>query len=159
MEIKDYITMLRRWAWLLGIGLVLGALSGFLVSIFQTPIYQASTRILVLRASQAEKNTDTYLSDQQLVQTYIQLLTTRPVLEGASNLLGFKVNASQISVQQICDVQAIQLTVQDADPQRAADIANIMVQVLTTKMRLFKQAVIHKQSKAFRRKLRRLKIK
>lgn len=130
MEIKDYITMLRRWAWLLGIGLVLGALSGFLVSIFQTPIYQASTRILVLRASQAEKNTDTYLSDQQLVQTYIQLLTTRPVLEGASNLLGFKVNASQISVQQIRDVQAIQLTVQDADPQRAADIANIMVQVL-----------------------------
>lgn len=130
MEIKDYLTMLRRWAWLLGIGLALGVLSGFLVTIFQTPIYQASTRILVLRASQAEKNTDTYLSDQQLVQTYIQLLTTRPVLEGASELLGFKVSASQISVQQIRDVQAIQLTVQDADPQRAADIANIMVRVL-----------------------------
>ncbi|MCE9644880.1 MAG: polysaccharide biosynthesis tyrosine autokinase [Chloroflexi bacterium] len=130
MEIKDYITMIRRWAWLLGIGLVVGALGGFLVSIFQTPIYQASTRILVLRASQAEKNTDTYLSDQQLVQTYIQLLTTRPVLEGASALLGFNVDGSQISVSQIRDVQAIQLTVQDANPQRAADIANIMVQVL-----------------------------
>ena len=95
MEIKDYLTMARRWAWLLIIGLFLGALGGFLGSIFQTPIYQASTRILVLRATQAEKNTDTYLSDQQLVQTYIQLLTTRPVLESASSLLGYPVRASQ----------------------------------------------------------------
>ena len=136
MEIKDYITMVRRWAWLLATGLVVGALGGFLVSIFQTPIYQASTRILVLRASQAEKNTDTYLSDQQLVQTYIQLLTTRPVLEGASALLGFDVSGSQVSVQQIRDVQAIQLTVEDANPQRAADIANILVQVLITQNEL-----------------------
>jgi succinoglycan biosynthesis transport protein ExoP len=130
MEIKDYITLVRRWALLLVTGLVVGALVGFFGSLFQTPIYQASTRILVLRASQSEKNTDTYLSDQQLVQTYIQLLTTRPVLEGASALLGFNVKASQIKVQQIQDIQAIQLTVEDSNPQRAADIANIMVQVL-----------------------------
>lgn len=130
MEIKDYLTMARRWAWLLIIGLFLGALGGFLGSIFQTPIYQASTRILVLRATQAEKNTDTYLSDQQLVQTYIQLLTTRPVLESASSLLGYPVRASQVSVQQISGMQAIQLTVKDPDPQRTADIANILVQVL-----------------------------
>ena len=130
MEIKDYLTIARRWAWLLAAGLILGALGGFLGSIFQTPVYQASTRILVLRASQAEKNTDTYLSDQQLVQTYIQLLTTRPVLESASDLLGFNVNASQISVQQINGMQAIKLTVEDGNPQRAADIANILVRVL-----------------------------
>ena len=130
MEIKDYITMVRRWAWLLAAGLALGMAGGFLGSIFQTPIYQASTRVLVLRASQAEKNTDTYLGDQQLVQTYIQLLTTRPVLEGASAQLGFDVKASQVYVNQIRDMQAIQLTVEDSDPQRAADIANILVQVL-----------------------------
>jgi capsular exopolysaccharide synthesis family protein len=130
MEIKDYITMVRRWAWLLITGLALGVLGGFLGSIFQTPIYQTSTRILVLRASQSEKTTDTYLSDQQLVQTYIQLLTTRPVLEGASKLLGFDVKSSQISVQQINNVQAFQLTVEDPNPQRAVDIANILVKVL-----------------------------
>ncbi len=96
MEIKDYITMVRRWAWLLAAGLALGMAGGFLGSIFQTPIYQASTRVLVLRASQAEKNTDTYLGDQQLVQTYIQLLTTRPVLEGASAQLGFDVKMGYV---------------------------------------------------------------
>ncbi|MBI5352695.1 MAG: polysaccharide biosynthesis tyrosine autokinase [Chloroflexi bacterium] len=130
MEIKDYLSMARRWAWLLIIGLVLGAAGGFVGSIFQTPVYQASTQILVLRASQTDQNTDTYLSDQQLVQTYIQLLTTRPVLDGASALLGYGVNKSQVTVSQIGTMQAIKLTVEDGDPQRAADIANILVQVL-----------------------------
>jgi succinoglycan biosynthesis transport protein ExoP len=130
MELKDYFSMARRWAWLLSLGLILGAMVGGLVSLYQEPVYQASTRILVMRAPQ-EKTTDyTYLSDMQLVQTYVQLLTTRPVLESASVQLGFLVDASQISVQQLRDTQAIKLTVEDENPQRAADIANIMVQVL-----------------------------
>jgi polysaccharide biosynthesis transport protein len=130
MEIKFYLTLVRRWAWLLVLGLILGALTGFLGSIFQTPIYQTSTRILVLRASQQEKNTDSYLSDQQLVQTYIQLLGTRPVLEGTSLLVGYNVHSSQVTVSQIRDMQAIQVTVEDPNPQHAADIANTLVQVL-----------------------------
>jgi len=130
MELKDYFSMARRWAWLLTLGLILGAMGGLLGSIFQTPIYEASTRILVMRAPQ-EKTTDyTYLSDQQLVQTYIQLLTTRPVLESVSVRLGSMVDSGQVDVEQIRDTQAIQLTVEDETPQRAADIANILVQVL-----------------------------
>jgi len=130
MELKDYLTMIRRWAWLLGLGVLLGTVTGVVVSLFQTPIYEATTRIMVMRAPQ-EKNSDyTYLSDQQLLQTYIQLLTTRPVIEGASAKLGFAVDRNQISVQQIRDTQAIQLAVRDASAQRASDIANILVQVL-----------------------------
>ena len=117
MELRDYLAMARRWAWLLAIGLVLGAVVGVLLSLYQSPAYRASTRILVLRAPQ-EKTTDyTYLSDQQLVQTYIQLLTTRPVLENASARLGYWVSSNQVSVQQIRDTQAIQLAVEDEDPQ------------------------------------------
>lgn len=130
MELKDYFSLVRRWVWLLALGLVLGAMVGVLISVFQSPVYRASTRILVMRAPQ-EKTTDyTYLSDQQLVQTYMQLLTTRPVLENASGMLGFNVSTAQISVQQIRDTQAIQLTVEDQDAQRASNIANILVQVL-----------------------------
>jgi succinoglycan biosynthesis transport protein ExoP len=130
MEIKYYFSLLRRWAWLLVLGLFLGALGGFLGSIFQTPIYKASTRILVLRSSQQEKNADTYLSDQQLVQVYIQLLSTSPVLDGASDLLGYDVASSQVVVQQIGSMQAIQVIVEDPNPQHTADIANTLVKVL-----------------------------
>jgi capsular exopolysaccharide synthesis family protein len=130
MEIKLYLTMARRWAWLLITGLVLGAMVGLVVSILQSPVYQASTRILVMRAPQEKTNDYTYLSDQQLVQTYIQLLTTQPVLQKTSETLGSAVKASQVTVDQIGDTQAIQVTVEDENPQRASDIANILVQVL-----------------------------
>lgn len=130
ISIKNILALVRRRVWLLATGLILGALGGFLISIFQTPIYSASTSILVLRSSQAEKNTDNYLGDQQLAQTYIQLLVSRPVIDGVSGLLGFEVEESQISVKQIPNVQAIQLTVEDRSPERAANIANTLVQVL-----------------------------
>ncbi len=130
MEIKLYLAMARKWAWLLVLGLVLGAAGGFVFSSTQTPTYQASTRILVMRAPQ-EKNSDyTYLTDQQLVQNYIQILTTSAVMDEASAGLGFEVSSKQVKVQQISATQAIQLTVEDENPQRASDIANILVQVL-----------------------------
>ncbi|MEW5828425.1 MAG: polysaccharide biosynthesis tyrosine autokinase [Chloroflexota bacterium] len=130
MEIKLYLGMARKWAWLLVLGLVLGAAGGFVFSSTQTPTYQASTRILVMRAPQ-EKNSDyTYLTDQQLVQNYIQILTTSAVMGEASAELGFEVSSKQVKVQQISNTQAIQLTVEDESPQRASDIANILVEVL-----------------------------
>ena len=130
MELRQYLILLRRWAWLLILGLVLGAAGGYLGSIYQTPIYQASTKLLVMRATQERTSEFTYLSDQQLVQTYIQLLTTQSVLDGASQQLNYEINPDQVSVQQIRDTQIIQVTVEDADPQRAAAIANTLVEVL-----------------------------
>ncbi|HSB01037.1 MAG TPA: polysaccharide biosynthesis tyrosine autokinase, partial [Anaerolineales bacterium] len=130
MEIKDYLTMIRRWAWLLGLGLLLGIVTGVLISVLQTPIYEASTRVMVMRAPQQKSSDYTYLSDQQLVQTYIQLITTRPVIEAASAKLGFAVDRSQITVRQSGETQMIQLTVRNESAQRASDIANILIQVL-----------------------------
>lgn len=130
MEIKTYFAIARRWAWLLITGLALGALAGLIGSVLQSPAYQASTRILVMRAPQEKTSDYTFLSDQQLVQTYIQLLTTKPVLEKASETLGSPVSKGQVTVQQIGDTQTIQVTVEDETPQRASDIANILVQVL-----------------------------
>ncbi|MEW5939812.1 MAG: polysaccharide biosynthesis tyrosine autokinase [Chloroflexota bacterium] len=130
MELKDYLAIVRRWAWLLALGFVAGAILGGVASFFQSPVYEASTRVLVMRAP-LEKTTDyTYLSDQQLVQSYIQLLTTRPVIEGASTTLGYEIDPEQIDVEQIRDTQAIQLKVEDGDPRRAADTANVLIQVL-----------------------------
>ncbi|MDD2923359.1 MAG: GNVR domain-containing protein, partial [Anaerolineales bacterium] len=130
MEIKIYLSMARRWAWLLVTGVALGALAGLVISILQSPVYQASTRILVMRAPQEQTTDYTYLSDQQLVQTYMQLLTTQPVLQKTSEILGTSVSAEQVKVQQIGDTQTIQVTVEDETPRRASDIANVLVQVL-----------------------------
>ena len=42
MELKQYLSIVRRWSWLLILGLILGASGGFFGSNYQTPVYQAS---------------------------------------------------------------------------------------------------------------------
>ena len=130
MELKQYIQIVRRWIWLLVLGLALGAGAGYYGSNLQEPVYQASTRALVMRAPQERSSDLTYLSDQQLVQTYVQLLNTQPVRDGASERLGYPVAKSQVRVQQARDTQIIEVIIEDQDPARTAEIANVLVDVL-----------------------------
>jgi succinoglycan biosynthesis transport protein ExoP len=130
MELKQYLQIVRRWAWLLILGLILGGVGGYAGSRMQEPVYQASTRALVMKAPQEKTSDLSYLSDQQLVQTYVQLLDTQPVRDGASERLGYGVKKSQIKVQQTRDTQIIEVIVEDQNSQRAADIANVLVKVL-----------------------------
>ncbi len=130
MELKQYFQIVRRWAWLLILGLILGATGGYVGSRMQEPVYQAATRALVMRAPQEKSSDLSYLSDQQLVQTYVQLLNTQPVRDGAAKRLGYDVKSTQIKVQQTRDTQIIEVIIEDQNPQRAADIANVLVDVL-----------------------------
>lgn len=130
MEIKFYIAIIKRWAWLLAAGVILGAIFGYAASLLETPVYQASTKALVMRPSQGSNTELAYLSDQQIIQTFMQLLTTRPVVEAASQIVGFPINGGSIRVQQVRDTQVIQVMVDDTDPSRAALIANVLLDVL-----------------------------
>ncbi len=130
MELKYYISILKRWAWLLILGLILGAAGGYGGSLYQTAVYQTSTRVLVMSAPQQSSSDLTYLNEQQLTQTYMQLLTTTPILGGTSERLGYSVSAKQIKVQQSQGTQIIEIAVEDTDPQQAVDIANTLVTIL-----------------------------
>jgi capsular polysaccharide biosynthesis protein len=127
MELKQFFILLGRWFWLLLLGLVLGAASGILISRFQTPVYQATAKILVMRVPDSSASGLAYLGDQQLAQTFIELITTRPVLDATSNQLGFTVDSSQIQIQQSTNSQIINVIAKADDPQQSALIANAIV--------------------------------
>jgi capsular exopolysaccharide synthesis family protein len=129
MELKQYLMLLRHWAWLLILGLVLGAGAGYGVAYYQTPVYQASTKILIMRAPEDATLVLSTLTDQQYSQTFTELLVTRPVIDATTERLGYRVSAGQIDVQRVRDAQIIEVTVTDSNPQRAAEIANTLVSV------------------------------
>ena len=133
MELKLILILARRWAWLLILGLLLGGAGAYFVSQRQQPIYVASTKILVTQAPRSSVAEVQVLNERDLTQTYIELLVTRPVIEETSERLGFNVHSSQISARRIGSTGLLEVTVRDALPGRAADIANEVVEVLISR--------------------------
>jgi non-specific protein-tyrosine kinase len=132
MELKQYMALAQRWAWLLILGLVFGALGGYLGSRFQHPVYQGETKVMITRSASQDQASDVtaYLSGQQLTSTYVQLLTTDAVLNIASDRLGYKLDPDQVTATVVRDTQIIDIKAEDTDPERAAAIASMLVTVL-----------------------------
>lgn len=129
VELKQYIYLLRKWLWLFLIGGLLGCAAGYLFSLYQPTIYETSTKILVSRAIDQDNQTYYFFNELQLAKTYAQLINTGLILQNLNQELGFEVGKDQISVRQVEDSLLLEITVRDSDPERAARIANTLVEV------------------------------
>lgn len=127
MELRQLFTLVKRWYWLLILGLVVGVASGFLISRIQKPVYEATTKVLILHEPQQSTSTLAYLTEDQLIQTFASLITIQPVLNAVSAQLGYQVFPTQIQIQTITNTQIVKIIVDDQSPQRSAKIANALV--------------------------------
>jgi capsular exopolysaccharide synthesis family protein len=128
-ELRQNIYLLRKWLWLFLIGALLGCAAGYLFSLYQPTIYETSTKILVSRAIDQDSQTYYFFNELQLAKTYAQLINTGLILENLNQELGFEVGKDQISVKQVEDSLLLEITVRDGNPERAARIANTLVEV------------------------------
>ncbi len=130
MEIRQYFYLVRKWAWLLILGVLIGAGVAYFLSARQPALYQASTRVMVMRAPDTQiQEYSSVWSDIQLAKTYSQLITTGPVLSALSEKLGYNVSGGQIRSTQVPDSFILDIVVRDYNPQRVAEIANSLVGV------------------------------
>lgn len=127
MDLKQLIVMVKRWYWILILGIALGAAGGILYSRIQTPVYEATAKTLVMHAPDQSSSVLAYLSPDELATTFSQLILTQPVLDSVSNQLGVKVHKTQIQIQFVTNSQIIKVIVDDKDPQMSAKIANALV--------------------------------
>jgi non-specific protein-tyrosine kinase len=131
-DLRRYLALLWHWAWLLIIVTLVFAGLTYYFSQRTIPVYQAATSVLINEAP-ATRVTDysAIVASERLAQTYSQLITKQPVLEGVAERLGLKMPISElkraIQVQPVRDTTLIEVRVEDIYPQRAADIANALV--------------------------------
>ena len=135
MELKRYLIVIRRWKWLLILGLILGTAGGYIGSLIMPPVFEASTKVMVTQSSQSQTSDITgYINNQQLTETYLQLVKTKVVMETAYKKLGFDINpdtlGAGITANSIVNTQLILITVEDTSPLKAQLIANTLVSVL-----------------------------
>lgn len=130
MDIRKLFNIFKRWIWLLVLGALIAGGVGYYISNQETPIYQASTRFVILRAATTGYDYYAYIDYQQLIQTYTQLLSTDALIDQASEVLGYSARGVTANATQIGETQFMRLTVTHSDPIKAAEIANVLVEVL-----------------------------
>ncbi len=130
MELKHYISILWKWAWLLLLAPLLSGSLSLMVSQQMQPVYRATTTLLVSPAgSSSSLNYSSLQTTERLARTYAELLTKHPLLEEVIidlqlNLTPNQLADEKITVNQPIDTQLIELHVTDSDPQVATIIAN-----------------------------------
>lgn len=133
-ELRRYIALLWHWAWLLVLVTVLAGAAAYFLSSQTTPVYQAASTVLINEApSTRTADYASLLTSERLTQTYSQLITKKPVVEGVITLLSLDLGVTElqrmIQVSPVRDTQLIEIRVDDTDPARAAQIANALVTV------------------------------
>ncbi len=129
------LDFLRRWWWLMLLGIILPMpVSIYLVS-RQTDYYRARATLMVGTSLQnPDPDTRMINLSNYLATAYARLATEGPVLEEVIEKLGLPYSPSQlkgaVSTQVYRDAGLLEIAVVDTDPQRAADIANAIAEAL-----------------------------
>lgn len=145
IDIKEYFYLFWSWAWLIVLAGIVAGAAAFFVSIRMTPIYEASTRLLVSAPSSISGvDPSALVTTQTMTSTYSQMLLDRPVLQGVIDQLKLGMTTDDlkkmISVDVVTNTQLLTISVQDANPTQAADIANAMATVFTSRIRELQSA-------------------
>ena len=135
MELRRILAIvLRRWWWLV-IATGLAAVIGNVISRQQTPVYQATTTILVgdsIKSTHVDR-VDIQVSEA-LVQTYVEIARRQPVLQGVVTALNLNQSwqslNNQIRVTLIESTQLIEIVVEANSPEMARMIADEIVNQL-----------------------------
>lgn len=139
MELRDVWKFCRRWWWSAPLGLALGAGIALLITMYTTPTYVASTRLVVNQVSIPGLNDPQAGQTAEILKTYSVLLLSQPIIDETIKQLGLSLTpdqlTSRITVNAVRDSRVLEVTVTDTDPTAAAAIANRLATVFIAQNR------------------------
>jgi non-specific protein-tyrosine kinase len=133
MELRGYIDVLRRrWLFFILLPLIAG-ISAFVISRQITPIYAATSTLLVNQTQQpGVVQYNDVLTSERLTNTYAELVTRRPVLSQVITAMSLPYNEgrleSKLSVSAVRNTQLLRVRVEDPSPGLSAAMANAIAQ-------------------------------
>jgi polysaccharide biosynthesis transport protein len=130
MELKTIINPLLRWWWLILASTAVAAISSFIATLPQPPIYQSQTTLIVGRAiADPNPTTGEFYLAEQLASTYAEIARREPVRDATMRALGLT-SLPQYSAVAQPQSSIIRITVTDVNPLRAQAVANELARQL-----------------------------
>src|SRR5438094_7161396 len=132
MELIRYWRVVRRWAWLVILCPLIGALAAGLITLQLPNVYEAQVLLLVRPAQPLAggPNVSVVTSDT-ILHTYATLMTDQPRAQQVIDDLGLKTDPTsllrEVTVTPVTGTLLIQVAVRDTNPARAKSIADTLV--------------------------------
>lgn len=127
----DLIRVVRERWWIVVMAAIILAAAGFGYGVIGNEDYTATARVTLLPATDIPDPYAALLAAQSLTPTYQQLLTSDLVLERVQGELGLSYTLSELEsrIRTVIIPNSLVIEVQatDVDPERAAEIANSLV--------------------------------
>ena len=138
IDLREIFQIIRKYLALIIIIPIIFAAVGAAVSIFFIDrIYESSTTLIVMQDIDAKREiskTDVDLS-KSLIYTYAEMAKSNTVLENTAKALNIdKLNKKDITISPVKDTQILMVTVQNADPDLAKNIADTLVKQFTSEI-------------------------
>ena len=127
--LSRYRLLLKRWLWLIVLGIVIGGGATYIVTKLMQPVYQASTTI-ILSVTSSQSPYEDATASLEVLPTYAQLITAPKILQPVADRHDFTLKqlSNMISVKPQSNTQIIEVDVENSDPQLAAQLANEVAQ-------------------------------
>lgn len=143
ISLRELVQTLRKRMGLIVVITLLAVISSGIVSYFYiTPIYQASSQMLVNQSKNEQQtpySVGEVQTNLQLINTYNVIIKSPAILEVVINELDLNLTVGQltekINVQSEQNSQVVTITVQDPNPKVATNIANATVEVFQTEIK------------------------
>ncbi len=139
ISLHDLLRRLLPWWWLLLLGLLLGAAAGYGYASLQTPVYAAQATMLIgTSQNDGSFNSSAVEAGALLAKTYAQLAKSesvlRPVIAGQGLFETAAQLSAKITTRTIADLQILEISVVDPESERAATLANAVVDSLAQRI-------------------------
>jgi capsular exopolysaccharide synthesis family protein len=140
MELRDYLRIIRKRAWLIALAGLLCPAAALVSSEATTPVYRATAKLLVVAKTDPGGGTasayEGTLLSQQLVKSFAQILESRATAEAALRLDPQPFTPRQLQAlvraEPVPDTLLIDLTIEDTDPARAKRLTNSVARAFMT---------------------------
>lgn len=139
LDLRQYVAVIRKRLWLIVAFVVLcSAAAGVYSLFFKSPVYEASTKIIVNQTSSqlatGQLDLNQINTNIRMIDTYKEIIKTPAILDKVAEQypeLGYTTDqlSKKIKVSSVNNTQVMTLVVQDIDYRKAAETVNAVSNV------------------------------
>jgi succinoglycan biosynthesis transport protein ExoP len=135
MELRQYFNVIKRWWWLLIVGIIIPMSISYHFLSKQPALYQAKVTLMVgTTLQQPSPDPSLMRTSTSLAQAYTVLVKRRPITQAVIQRLNLERSPEELAMQITAwispEAQLLEIMVTDTNPQAAALIANALADEL-----------------------------